>query len=198
MCRETGGRSALRGAGRAWRRGRRHTRRVTDRRPEPTRRRGRLSHQRRPGDHRHPRLLPTARRRPADLRRDRRLERALRRLRDGRPGAVRAIDRGDSPRTSRPTSLPGSSGRLVQVREAGGILAGGTPSATPSPSTGSRSSASPPGPPPPERRRTAGRPTPPDEAARDGLPRFRFASPQDEPDPRYGGRPDARTQPCRR
>ena len=61
---------------------------------DPARRRRRLPGQRRPGDHRHARLLPAARRRPADVRRDRRRERPVRRLRDGRPGAVRAVDRG--------------------------------------------------------------------------------------------------------
>ena len=76
---------------------------------------------------------------PVDVRRDRRRQRAVRRVRDGRPGAVRAVDRGV------PRGLP--------ARRAGGGVRGGrrrrsarraacspaaTRSATRSPSTASR------------------------------------------------------------
>ena len=64
------------------------------RRPRTARRRGRLPGQRRARDHRHARLLPAARRRRPDVRRDRRGQCPLGRVRDGRPGAVRAVDRG--------------------------------------------------------------------------------------------------------
>ena len=115
-----------------------------DRGPRPARRRRRLPRQRRPRDHRHARLLPAARRRPADLRGDRGGQRPVRRLRDGRPRAVRAVDRG-LPRGAAAGRAGGDLRRARRRRSArpAGRWPAATRSATRSPSTGWRSSARP-------------------------------------------------------
>ena len=166
---------------------------------DPARRRGRLPRQRRPGDHRHARLLPAARRRPADVRRDRRRECAVGRLRDGRPGAVRAVDRGvpRGPAARRPDR--DLRRRLVQGPR-GGRHARRRPH-DPRPGAevrprGHRRRAS--GQAAAQGRRTTGRSARPDQAARDRRPGLRLApGPHQRGGPRRRHRRHAPPQPGR-
>ena len=112
------------------------------RRPRPGGRRCRLPPRRRARARLHGRLLPAARRRPGPLRPDRCDERAQRRLRHGRHAAPRALDRGLSRRSSRPSSSARSSREPTsRFARPGRSSPAATRSATPSRSTASRSSA---------------------------------------------------------
>ena len=167
------------------------------RRTRTARRCGRLPGQPGARDHRHARLLPAARRRRPDVRRDRRGQRPLGRVRDGRPGAVRAVDRG-IPRGPA-AGHPGRDlrRRSAKVREAGGTLAGGHTIRDPEPKYGLAVI----GAAHPDRllaqgRCPARRPAAADQAARHRRARVGLAPGADRArGPRRGGRPDADAQP---
>ena len=194
LCGEARGGPAQRCAERA--RGGSGSRRA-HRRPRAARRCGRLPGQPGAGDHRHARLLPAARRRRPDVRRDRRGQRSVGRVRDGRPGAVRAVDRG-IPRGPATGHIGGDLRRRVGQGARGGRHAGRWPH-DPRPGAevwprGDRRGA--PRPAAAQGRRAARRPAAADQAPRDRRARVGLAPGTDRArGPRRCSRPDAGAEP---